>query len=403
MSSSKTTKTENEPWAPAQPYLKEALAGAEQAYNTTYNGSSVAPQNDWTKQGLAQGAANAQAGTTTNLANQVGAHYGDVLGNGGLSAEQSLAAGGMMRSLGQAGMGQRMAGNTLANYASGGMMGQNPYLKQTVGTAMQDAADSINSQFSGAGRYGSGAHGRVLSDRLGNIATNAYMQDYNQQQQNQLNAANSLGGLANSSLGANTSALGALGNIGQQGITNTGQIGQSLGDLNTAQNLDALNLASLGGQQQAYDQSVIDAANSDPWTKASNLAQIASGMGVLGGTSTSTTRGSSGIGGVFGGLLGGLGALKNLGGLGGIGSLFTLSDERAKEDIQPVGKLADGQKVYSYTYKGDPERTPQIGLLAQEVEEREPDAVAEVGGVKMVNYAKATEKAAKLARKKGLH
>ena len=72
------------------------------------------------------------------------------------------------------------------------------------------------------------------------------------------------------------------------------------------------------------------------------------------------------------------------------------SDERLKEFIEPVGELYDGTNVYRYNYKGDP--TPRIGLIAQEVEQTRPDAVTEIGGYKAVNYQKATDYAAGLAR-----
>jgi hypothetical protein len=72
---------------------------------------------------------------------------------------------------------------------------------------------------------------------------------------------------------------------------------------------------------------------------------------------------------------------------------------RAKENIQPVGKLDDGQKVYAYNYKGDP--TPEIGLLAQEVEKVRPDAVATgPDGLKRVDYGAATAKRAKTAQRR---
>jgi hypothetical protein len=68
------------------------------------------------------------------------------------------------------------------------------------------------------------------------------------------------------------------------------------------------------------------------------------------------------------------------------------SDERLKENIKAVGKTFDGQTIHSYNYKGDP-RT-QIGLIAQEVQKRHPEAVGLAGGYKTVNYDKATEDAA---------
>lgn len=65
-----------------------------------------------------------------------------------------------------------------------------------------------------------------------------------------------------------------------------------------------------------------------------------------------------------------------------------LSDERTKEDIKPVGTLK-GHKLYEYEYKsefgGDGEK--HIGVMAQEVEKKRPDAVV-VGsdGLRRVKY-----------------
>ena len=73
--------------------------------------------------------------------------------------------------------------------------------------------------------------------------------------------------------------------------------------------------------------------------------------------------------------------------------LAFLSDERAKHDIKKVGTLFDGQPVYRYAYNGD-DKT-QMGLLAQKVEKAAPEAVGLAGGMKTVNYEKATDKAAK--------
>ncbi len=82
-----------------------------------------------------------------------------------------------------------------------------------------------------------------------------------------------------------------------------------------------------------------------------------------------------------------------LGLIGGIAAkALPFSDERVKENIEPVGKTFDGQTVYRYNYKGDP--APQIGLIAQEVEQRHPDAVGEdEHGLKHVNYDRAIKAA----------
>jgi hypothetical protein len=85
-----------------------------------------------------------------------------------------------------------------------------------------------------------------------------------------------------------------------------------------------------------------------------------------------------------------------LGGISsGIGLLSFLSDARAKENIEEVGTLHDGQPVYRYSYKGMPEGI-HIGLLAQNVAQVEPDAVEDFGdtGLLAVNYKRATDRAA---------
>lgn len=88
----------------------------------------------------------------------------------------------------------------------------------------------------------------------------------------------------------------------------------------------------------------------------------------------------------------GIGALA-----GGASALLGfLSDKRSKDDIEPVGETYDGQTVYRYRYRGDPRH--QIGLIAQEVEERDPDAIVPMGGLKGVNYRRATDMAAELGR-----
>ncbi len=87
----------------------------------------------------------------------------------------------------------------------------------------------------------------------------------------------------------------------------------------------------------------------------------------------------------------GLGSLAGLAGgvlMKGLPAGF-LSDEKAKENIEPVGETYDGQKIYRYNYKGDPR--PQIGLIAQEVERAIPEAVSEDDGYKTVDYGAATE------------
>lgn len=69
-------------------------------------------------------------------------------------------------------------------------------------------------------------------------------------------------------------------------------------------------------------------------------------------------------------------------GLAGLGGI--LSDKRFKKNIKKIGKLDNGLNVYSYQYKGD--ETYHLGVMAQEVEEVNPNAVIEHDGIKYVKY-----------------
>tara|TARA_R100001594_G_scaffold20106_1_gene38945 strand:- start:5076 stop:5996 length:921 start_codon:yes stop_codon:yes gene_type:complete len=65
------------------------------------------------------------------------------------------------------------------------------------------------------------------------------------------------------------------------------------------------------------------------------------------------------------------------------------SDIRVKENISQVGLLDNGLPVYLFNYKGN--KTPQIGLMAQDVEKVNKDAVVEIDGIKRVYYGKAVK------------
>jgi len=67
------------------------------------------------------------------------------------------------------------------------------------------------------------------------------------------------------------------------------------------------------------------------------------------------------------------------------------SDERLKENIHIIGKTADGIPIKKFNYKSDPDKTTLIGLVAQDVEKKRPEAVTtHPSGFKSVNYDLAT-------------
>ena len=100
--------------------------------------------------------------------------------------------------------------------------------------------------------------------------------------------------------------------------------------------------------------------------------------------------------GMMSGLFGlGSSALTGAGAAGGFGALF--SDERLKENIEPLGELPDGTPTYEYNYKGDDAR--HAGVMAQEAERAHPGAIkTHPSGFKMVDYARLLAEAMKGGR-----
>lgn len=196
-----------------------------------------------------------------------------------------------------------------------------------------------------------------------------------QNQMGQFNAGNDL-----ASQQANLNARLA---SGQLGLSAAGQLGQ-LGQLRQASGLQgAAALENIGSQQQGLSQARLDAARN---IEAERLGLINQSLGFLdpnmGATvnssgssrSSSQTRESMGLGQIAGIALQGM---------------ALMSDKRAKEDIERVGDNPAGGGVYRYRMKGTGEE--QIGLLAQEVEKRDPGAVVQGDdGYKRVNYTRAT-------------
>lgn len=96
----------------------------------------------------------------------------------------------------------------------------------------------------------------------------------------------------------------------------------------------------------------------------------------------------------------------SIGDVAGIASLgkmalaaLPFSDARLKDNIRHVGKTFDGQNIYAYDM-GDGDT--QLGLMAQEVMRKKPEAVGERDGFLTLDYDKATEDAAMRANAGGV-
>jgi hypothetical protein len=213
----------------------------------------------------------------------------------------------------------------------------NPFLSSSV----NDALGLAKTQF--AGLYGGPAGQNLgntgfqeqLARTLGQVATNAYSGHYGQERQNQLNASN---------IGMNS-------------------------DLTRASALSQLGLQYLALQRMNA---------TSPWENLARYQQAVAGN--YGGTNTAQMPWGDQL---FNQMSGGLQAYNNQGGgFKMIESIF--SDVRLKDNIERIGTHDTGIGIYKYTYKGSDE--PQIGVLAQEVEQVMPEAVGEVAGFKTVNW-----------------
>lgn len=178
-----------------------------------------------------------------------------------------------------------------------------------------------------------------------------------------------------------------LASLGAQGAL-ASQLGQLGTGAQTAGLTGAQAVAQAGATPYQIEQSKLAAqygqfaqGQAYPFQTLGYLANIASGLGAgQGGTSSTTAPGPNVLGQAFGTAL-------------SLASLPWGSDERLKENMEPVGKTFDGQNIYKFNYKNDGHT--MLGLSAQEVERKHPNAVVKDGsGMRMVDYEAATEGAA---------
>lgn len=246
----------------------------------------------------------------------------------------------------------------------------NPYLQTVLGSTA--AQINQNNQQAMAGQTGNAINqGYFGGDRSGIAA--AVLQG----QQN-LAAGQVYSGIAsdayNQAMAAAQQQQGVQLGAAQANRAATQQTGDTLAGLGTTAQGSALAgaQAQLGAGQveQQTSQAGLTALynqflqqQSYPFQTAQFLANIAEGTGALSGSTTTTTQPQS----IF-------------------------SDERLKEGIEPIGKGFDGANIIRFRYRGDP--TTRIGMSAQEVERKHPEAVSEHGGFKAVDYGAATDEAA---------
>lgn len=279
------TSQTKDPWAPAQPYLQNAMSAANSMFVNDlgyrpYLGETQAPLNADINTAMTDmrnilTPDAAAGGTAGNIASrQLGL---DMIKNAGLSPE--------LRSLYEQAQGD-----------------ENPYLQGTINAQM----DKVNSAMSGSGRYGSGSHDAAIAQAVSPILA----QDYARRQQQQQD-------------------------ILTGGMQRAGQWAQLMPSLDAERLAPAQGLMGLGQYSQERAQNLLNdqiklynAQQSYGWEQLARLNAIAGGAGALGGSTSGTNLTSSpinspstlqkllggglagaGIGGSFGGPVGaGVGA-----------------------------------------------------------------------------------------------
>lgn len=226
-STTTTQSTTNKPPKWAQPLFEQSAKDAQGLYNSGAGG------NVYQGQTVADLGANTQAGIGNVMSG--GADYGNLLAQAGQPTS---------------------AKTNLSGMASGQNLMSNPYFNQALQGQLDSTAAQVQSQFSGAGRYGSGANTGVLANSLGNIRANALSDQYNRDVGNML-TANSMIDNSNaqsiaSQLGVDSAQMGrAQGQIGAGQIQDQNQQAKLTADMARFYETDMKDWTRLGLLQSA--------------------------------------------------------------------------------------------------------------------------------------------------------
>lgn len=235
----------------------------------------------------------------------------------------------------------------------------------------------IDEAFAGPGFFGSGRSNAILDEarrtREGVLQrSEAFRIDALRQNQaiEEAKAGRTLAGLSEGRAFGDTEARNAMQNL----------------EIAASQVQGLKDLFGFGAAEQTQEQTELQAELSkwmdeneitDPENLAILLSLLGIGSQVSIGSSSGPGLGFAAISGAAGGAGEGLGAAA--------GAALIASDERVKENIEPLDSPLDKLrqlKAYTYNYIGDTER--HIGMMAQDIEKVLPEAVIEIDGVKHV-------------------
>jgi hypothetical protein len=252
---SQTTSAQANPWAPATPLLQGILNQGQGLLGTT----SLSPNENYAVNQLTQNAlgGNPFAPTISNYATSL-------LGGGGATAQAGNIQGGL-----------DAYRASLQPYASGSMVGKiSPQLQQMLDITGTNAAEAINQQFAGAGRDLSGYNQRAVGQGIAQAQSPYLFNQYNQDIQNQLNAAGQL-------YGAGNTTAGLLTGLQQQALANRGTGVDAATAALSARDSPYNQLLNIGQIQRGVPQQVLGF-----------LGSLGVPIAGLGGTRTGTQQGT---------------------------------------------------------------------------------------------------------------
>lgn len=379
---STNTIQQSDPWAGQQPYLSDIYNIAGSAYGQAvpqyYPGSTYAPL----------------TGQQQGIASQL-IDRGASGGSPALQSAGNAVSNALTHSYTDATNTPFLQGNNvLSNELSSDYLNpwNSPSFQSVVDNTLASAIPAATRSFTAGNRSNSGLQTRAATmaatDAVGGLAQNQYQANQAIQNAAQQNAANNF--------------------LTQQGnqIKMAG-LAPLIDQVSNSDLTSALTAAGLGQQdQQSQIQDAMQRYNYNqmlPWNQLGLFENAITGTGSPGGTTTTQQPYFSNVAGNIMGGVSSAAALASLASAGaqaagytgllmGATPLLSFSDARVKDDIHKIGMSDSNFPLYSFRYKGEGPMSMHIGVMAQDVEKRRPDAVYHTpDGIKMVDYIRAME------------
>jgi hypothetical protein len=275
-----------------------------------------------------------------------------------------------------------MRGSEAYNQAQQDLAMKQNDLRNQAALGGQQVQQNLFGQALQAGQFGNQAMTQEQQNRLANLgfSNTAAQQDFaNRQAQLQMNNALMQQGYGNQ-LSANQQNNAAMQQMFanqalQADLANRAR-GQGFQELAYQRNepINTLNAVRSGSQVTSPNQFYVNA----PQQATTAGADLLGAAGMTGNANIAAANAQN--------------AQQNamMQGLFSLGGAAMMSDIRTKENIKHIGHMANGLNVYEFEYKPKFKsfggEGKHIGVMAQEVEMVQPQAVIEINGYKVVNY-----------------